>query len=260
MRPTLVKSLLIGLIVLPLMGVIPTIWTWNPRLLDTVTTTVLMIVAVTLLNHLIGYAAGKAIAFRTGRLIRLMELLISLPLFLPVLLLSFGLYLTWIRLGLADQFLGVLLVLLLPTLPYTIRIYTNGFQALGEQLMEQMILIQPNRFKRFFFLTGPMMRSSLQSVTLLVTVIALSQYALVALIGGGVVRMIALEAFPLYTGNSLVAAKEATIWLIALPFLIYFVQLMVFSSWVRLVRRLLDGRNDPARNEDIWKEKGVTRD
>lgn len=247
MKPIFVKGLVGLVVLLPLIGILPPTFAFNPRLLDTLTTTITMIVAVTLLNHLIGYGAGKAIAFKTGRTTRLMELLISLPLFLPVLLLSFGLYLTWIRLGLADQFLGVLLVLLLPTLPYTIRIYTNGFQTLGEQMMEQMVLIEPNRFKRFFFLTGPMMRSSLQSVTLLVTVIALSQYALVTLIGGGVVRMIALEAFPLYSGNSLGAAKEATIWLIALPFWIYFVQLILFFIWVQLVRRLLDGRYDSAR-------------
>ncbi|MCT4779765.1 MULTISPECIES: ABC transporter permease subunit [Exiguobacterium] len=247
MKPIFVKGLVGLVVLLPLIGLLPSTSAFNPRLLDTLTTTITMIVAATFLNHLIGYGAGKAIAFKTGRTTRLMELLISLPLFLPVLLLSFGLYLTWIRLGLADQFLGVLLVLLLPTLPYTIRIYTNGFQTLGEQMMEQMVLIEPNRFKRFFFLTGPMMRSSLQSVTLLVTVIALSQYALVTLIGGGVVRMIALEAFPLYSGNSLAAAKEATLWLIALPFLIYFVQLILFFIWVQLVRRLLDGRYDPAR-------------
>ncbi|QNR20600.1 ABC transporter permease [Exiguobacterium sp. Helios] len=238
----------IGLLVLvPLLGLIPSTWTWNPRLLETLTTTVSMIAVLTLLNHLIGYVTGKAIAFRAGRLIRYMELLISLPLFLPVLLLSFGLYLTWIRLGLADQFIGVLLVLLLPTLPYTIRMYTNAFQALGEQMMEQMVLIEPSRLKRFLFLTGPMMRSAIQSVTLLVTVIALSQYALVTLIGGGVVQMIALEAFPLYSGNSLVAAKEATIWLLVLPFLIYFVQLILLEGWVQVVRRLLDGRYDSAR-------------
>ncbi|WP_214853916.1 ABC transporter permease [Exiguobacterium sp. s166] len=238
----------IGLLVLvPLLGLIPSTWTWNPRLFETLTTTVSMIAVLTLLNHLIGYVTGKAIAFRAGRLIRYMELLISLPLFLPVLLLSFGLYLTWIRLGLADQFIGVLLVLLLPTLPYTIRMYTNAFQALGEQMMEQMVLIEPSRLKRFLFLTGPMMRSAIQSVTLLVTVIALSQYALVTLIGGGVVQMIALEAFPLYSGNSLVAAKEATIWLLVLPFLIYFVQLILLEGWVQVVRRLLDGRYDSAR-------------
>ncbi|MGE6554640.1 ABC transporter permease subunit [Exiguobacterium artemiae] len=241
-------TVIVALLVLaPLLGLIPSTWTWNPRLFDTLTTTVSMIGVLTLLNHLIGYITGKAIAFRTGRPIRYMELLISLPLFLPVLLLSFGLYLTWIRLGLADQFIGVLLVLLLPTLPYTIRIYTNAFQALGEQMMEQMVLIEPSRFKRFLFLTGPMMRSAIQSVTLLVTVIALSQYALVILIGGGVVQMIALEAFPLYSGNSLVAAKEATIWLLVLPLLIYFVQLILLEGWVQVVRRLLDGRYDSAR-------------
>ena len=91
------------------------------------------------------------------------------------------------------------------------------------------------------------MRSAIQSVTLLVTVIALSQYALVTLIGGGVVQMIALEAFPLYSGNSLVAAKEATIWLLVIPFLIYFVQLILLEGWVQVVRRLLDGRYDSAR-------------
>lgn len=247
MRRRIITGVTGFLILVPLFGLIPSTWTWNPRLFETLATTISMIVALTLLNHSIGYITGKAIAFRTGRLIRSMELLISLPLFLPVLLLSFGLYLTWIRLGLADQFVGVLLVLLLPTLPYTIRIYTNAFQALGEQMMEQMVLIEPSRIKRFVFLTGPMMRSAIQSVTLLVTVIALSQYALVTLIGGGVVQMIALEAFPLYSGNSLIAAKEATIWLLVLPFLIYFVQLMLLEAWVRLVRRLLDGRYDSAR-------------
>ncbi|MGI1805085.1 ABC transporter permease subunit [Exiguobacterium sp. TDN 0502] len=230
--------------IVPLIGLIPSEWSWNPRLEATIATTIGMICAVILLNHLFGYMAGKAIAFRTGKRIRLAEFLISLPLFVPVLLLSFGLYLTWIRLGLADRFLGVLLVLLLPTLPYTVRLYTNGFQALGERMLEQMILLEGNRFKRWFYLTGPMMRSTLQSVTLLVTVITLSQYALVALIGGGVVRMIAIEVFPAYSGNSQETARLATIWLIGLPVLLYAGQAIIFTSWIQIVRRRLNGSHD----------------
>lgn len=244
MNRRLVTIFIGGLIVAPLVGIFPEIFTLNPRIVETLGTTLLMIVAVTALNHLIGYAAGKAIAFQTGRFIQIAELLISLPLFLPVLLLSFGLYLTWIRLGLADQFLGVLLVLLLPTLPYTVRLYTNGFQALGEQLLEQTVLVEANRLKRFFFLVGPLLRPTLQSVTLLVTVITLSQYALVVLIGGGVVRMLALEVFPLYSGNAVDAAKEATIWLIGLPLVIHMGQVGFFSLWIRIVRRVLDGRKN----------------
>lgn len=244
MKQRIVTLLIACLVVAPLLGIIPKSFSLNPRIVETLTTTLFMIAAVTFLNHVIGYAAGKAIAFQTGRMIQLAELLISLPLFLPVLLLSFGLYLTWIRLGLADQFLGVLLVLLLPTLPYTVRLYTNGFQALGEQLLEQTVLVEANRLKRFFFLVGPLLRPTLQSVTLLVTVITLSQYALVVLIGGGVVRMLALEVFPLYSGNAVDAAKEATIWLIGLPFLIYLGQMLFFTLWIEGVRRLLDGRKN----------------
>lgn len=244
MKQRIVTLLIACLVVAPLLGIIPKSFSLNPRIVETLTTTLFMITAVTFLNHVIGYAAGKAIAFQTGRIIQLAELLISLPLFLPVLLLSFGLYLTWIRLGLADQFLGVLLVLLLPTLPYTVRLYTNGFQALGEQLLEQTVLVEANRLKRFFFLVGPLLRPTLQSVTLLVTVITLSQYALVVLIGGGVVRMLALEVFPLYSGNAVDAAKEATIWLIGLPFLIYLGQMLFFTLWIEGVRRLLDGRKN----------------
>ena len=81
-------------------------------------------------------------------------------------------------------------------------------------------------------------------MTLLVTVITLSQYALVVLIGGGVVRMLALEVFPLYSGNAVDAAKEATIWLIGLPFLIYLGQMLFFTLWIEGVRRLLDGRKN----------------
>jgi len=232
------------LFIVPLIGLIPGEWNWNPRLEATLGTTVAMICAVVLLNHLFGYMAGKAIAFQTGKRIRIAEFLISLPLFVPVLLLSFGLYLIWIRLGLADRFFGVLLVLLLPTLPYTVRLYTNGFQALGERMLEQMVLIEGNRFKRWFYLTGPMLRSTLQSVTLLVTVITISQYALVALIGGGIVRMIALEVFPAYSGNSQGAARLATLWLIGLPILFYAGQAIIFSSWIRIVRRRLNGSHD----------------
>lgn len=111
-------------------------------------------------------------------------------------------------------------------------------------MLEQMVLIEGNRFKRWFYLTGPMLRSTLQSVTLLVTVITISQYALVALIGGGIVRMISLEVFPAYSGNSQGAARLATLWLIGLPILFYAGQAVIFSSWIRIVRRRLNGSHD----------------
>ncbi len=104
MKKTSVIICVVLLFIVPLIGLIPGEWNWNPRLEATLGTTIAMVCAVILLNHLIGYMAGKAIAFQTGTRIRIAEFLISLPLFVPVLLLSFGLYLTWIRLGLADRF------------------------------------------------------------------------------------------------------------------------------------------------------------
>lgn len=211
---------------------------FDDRIVSTFGTTLSVTGAVIFLNLLLAYPAGKRIALHDGRATRLFELLISLPLFTPIILISFGLYFGFIQTGLSDTFLGVALVLLLPTLPYSVRMFANGFSAIGETMVEQMVNFVPGRMRRFFLLTGPMLESTIQSIILFVTVITISQYALVALVGGGVVRMISLEAFPLFSDNDREAGR-AIIWLLLLPVTFYAIQHLLFQGWKYLIRRHL---------------------
>jgi len=209
---------------------------FEDRIVSTFGTTLSVTCVVILSNLLLAYPAGKRIAFHDGRATRLFELLISLPLFTPIILISFGLYFGFIQTGLSDTFPGVALVLLLPTLPYSVRMFANGFSAIGETMVEQMVNFVPGRMRRFFLLTGPMLESTIQSIVLFVTVITISQYALVALVGGGVVRMISIEAFPLFSDNDREAGR-AIIWLLLLPAMLYGIQRLLFRGWKYLLRR-----------------------
>ncbi|WP_114571582.1 ABC transporter permease [Exiguobacterium flavidum] len=238
MRRRWLEIILWLLIAAPLIFLLRHGLSFEDRIVSTFGTTLSMTCVVIMLNLLLAYPAGKRIALHDGRATHLFELLISLPLFTPIILISFGLYFGFIRTGLSDTFLGVALVLLLPTLPYSVRMFANGFSAIGEAMLEQMVNFVPGRVRRFFLLTGPMLESTIQSVVLFVTVITISQYALVTLVGGGVVRMISLEAFPLFSDNDREAGR-AIVWMLLLPAMLYGIQRLLFQGWKYLLRRHL---------------------
>lgn len=157
------------------------------KLLEAINTTIIIAVSVVLLNIVLALPVAKGISHYQFRGKTVVEMIFLLPILVPSLAIAMGLHLTMIRLGLSDRIIGVILIHMLPTLPYSVRMFKAGFDQLGVKWEEQARSIGINRFRVFWTVTFPMLAPNIRSVALLAFVISLSQYALTAIIGGGVV-------------------------------------------------------------------------
>ena len=94
----------------PASGVLASLWD-----------TILIAAGATLLSILVGVPAGRALGQHRFRGKTLVELLILAPVIVPGIAVALGIHVLFIRYGLANTLLGVMLVHLIPTLPYIDR-------------------------------------------------------------------------------------------------------------------------------------------
>ena len=191
--------------------------------LDSIGVSIWIAIVVLAFNLLIGLTAGKVFSFTSFRGKSMMEALLLLPLFLPVLVVAIGLHITFIRYGLSDHWTGVALVHLVPTIPYSIKMFKSGYERIGTKLMEQSTILGGNAFQRFYHIELPLLLPSIRSVLFLTIVISLSQYVLTAIIGGGNVVTLAMVFYP-FTNTADEAVMAAFSLVFALiPIIIYII-------------------------------------
>jgi putative spermidine/putrescine transport system permease protein len=186
--------------------------------------------AAVLLNLLLGLPAGKALAFYYFKGKGIIEAIIFLPLLIPMLALAMGLQIVMLKLGLCNSILGVILIHLLPTLPYSIRIYRGGYENIGIKWEEQAKTLGANNLTVFKTIYLPLLLPSIRSGCVLAFVISLSQYVLTALIGGGNVLTLALIYYPYFDSlnKTILAAFSLVFAVLPILFLIVIEIMMAF--------------------------------
>ncbi|WP_246943177.1 ABC transporter permease [Bacillus pinisoli] len=186
-------------------------------------TSVTISLVVILLNVIISLPAAKELAFRDFKGKAFVDTILQLPILFPSLAMVMGIHITMIKLGLTDHWIGVSLVHLIPTVPYSIRIFRAAFEHLGPHLELQAISLGASKRRVFYHIYFPLLLPSVRSVIFLTTVISLSQYALTAIIGGGNVMTLAMIYFPyLSTVNENLIASFSLLFGI-IPFLVLLV-------------------------------------
>ncbi|MYL35036.1 ABC transporter permease subunit [Pontibacillus yanchengensis] len=176
---------------------------------------------IVILNLLIGLSAGKALAFYQFKGKSIMDTLFLLPLIFPLLAIAMGVHIAMIRLGLADMWVGVVLIHLVPTIPYSIKILRNGYVSLGSNILEQSTSLGANVWNRFLTIELPLLKPALRSTIFLTFVISLSQYVITAIIGGGNVVTLAMVYFPFLQSASSTVLAAFSIWFALVPILFY---------------------------------------
>ncbi|WP_236561094.1 ABC transporter permease [Pontibacillus sp. HMF3514] len=183
---------------------------------------------VVLLNLIIGLTAGYALAMYDFKGKSFLEAVILFPIIIPLLAITIGVHIAMIRLDMTNTWIGVVLIHLVPTIPYSVKILRNGYTSLGASMLEQSRILGPNPWQRFLSIDVPLLKPAIRSTIFLTFVISLSQYVITAIIGGGNVVTLALVYFPfLNSANSTVLAAFS-IWFALLPLLFYIMVELLF--------------------------------
>ena len=203
----------------------------EPGLWEAIFTSIGISLFVLFLNLLVGIPAAKGLAFYELKGKSLIETFVLSPLLIPTLAVAMGIHLTFIRLGIANHWAGVVIVHLLPTLPYTIKILRSGYERVGMKQEELAVSLGASPFHVFYSVYLPQLMPSIRSTVFLVTVISLGQYLLTAFIGGGSVITVALLYFPFFQSADDAIIASFSLLFAIIPIIIW----LVIEAFFRII-------------------------
>lgn len=160
---------------------------WNSTLIG---------LAVVLISGAIGLPAASALALHRFRGRALVEWLFLAPLIVPGLVVAMGVHILFIRYGLADTHLGVILVHLTPALPYFVLVMSSVFANYSTELEETARTLGAGPVRVFWHVTLPALWPGIMVASLFTFLVSWSQYITTVLIGGGKVITLPMLLFP----------------------------------------------------------------
>jgi putative spermidine/putrescine transport system permease protein len=155
----------------------------------------------TFIAILIGVPAGRALGQFQFRGKPAIQALILAPLIVPGIAVALGLHAVFLRLGLTNTLAGVILVHLIPTLPYMILVMTGIFATHDPSFAAQARTLGATPWQAFRYITLPAIMPGIIVGALFCFLVSWSQYILTLLIGGGRVQTLPLLLFSFATSG-----------------------------------------------------------
>lgn len=203
-------------------------------------TSLLIATTVATLACAIGLSAGRAIGVHRFRGRRLVQFLLLAPVIVPGLAVTLGIQVFFVRYGLADTAAGVVLVQLMPTVPYAATLLGAAYANLDLDYERQARSLGAGPVRTFVTVTLPLLRPALVTTALLTFLISWSEYILTLLVGGGQVTTLPLLLFAAIGSSDRTAAAALGLLVVAPPVLIVLAVARRLRgrevAWVGLVR------------------------
>jgi len=168
---------------------------------DSLLLTVWISLAATVLSIIIGVPAGRALGMYKFRGKGFVELLILAPMIVPGIAVVLGIHSVFISMGLTNTVSGVILVHLIPTLPYMILVMSGIFSNYDAAFEAQARTLGASAIKTFWYVTLPSIMPGIIVGGLFAFLVSWSQYILTLLIGGGRVVTLPLLLFNFATSG-----------------------------------------------------------
>lgn len=156
---------------------------------------------VTAINIVLAVPAANALMRYPVRGRWLFEAIIFAPIIIPPFISVMGIHLTFLRLGLTETVLGVVLAHIAPTLPYMFRAVMISYQTLSTDWEDQARMLGAGAMPRFFHVVLPHLLPGILAGASLSVLISLSQYLITFIIGAGQVVTLPILLFPFISGG-----------------------------------------------------------
>ena len=211
-------------------------WTYalsdTSGVLDSLALTIGISLGVTVLSVIVGVPAGRALGMYRFRGKQVVELMILAPLIVPGIAVALGIHSVFISLGLTNTVAGVMLVHLVPTLPYMVLVMAGIFANLDADLEQQARSLGAGPVATFWHVTLPAIMPGIVVGGMFAFLVSWSQYVLTLLIGGG--RVVTL---PLLLFNFATSGRNDIAGAIAMIYILPGIVILLFTA------RHLSGRN-----------------
>ena len=176
--------------------------------------TALIALVVTALSVLLGIPAGRALGLYEFRGKRLVEWMILAPIIVPGLAVVLGIHVLFIRAGLSNTIPGVILVHLVPTLPYMTLVMSGVFSNYDTDFELQARSLGASRWATQMHITLPAIFPGVVVGALFAFIISWSQYVLTLLIGGGQVQTLPLLLFGFVRSDPAIAGALSVVFIL----------------------------------------------
>jgi putative spermidine/putrescine transport system permease protein len=180
---------------------------------EAILTSLFIAVLVTLINLLLAIPAADALSRYSFAGKKWFEVLLYAPIIIPAFVSVMGIHMTFIRFGLTETLIGVVLAHVSPSLPYMIRALMISFGTLGFEWEEQGRMLGAKRLQRLRYIVLPHILPGIMAGAGLSMLVSLSQYLITFLVGGGQVVTIPILLFPFASsGDPSIAAAYTLIF------------------------------------------------
>ena len=176
--------------------------------------TALIALVVTLLSVLFGVPAGRALGLYEFRGKRIVEWMILAPIIVPGLAVVLGIHVLFIRANLSNTLLGVILVHLVPTLPYMTLVMSGVFANYDTDFELQARSLGAGRLKTQWYVTLPAIFPGVVVGALFAFIISWSQYVLTLLIEGGQIQTLPLLLFSFVRSDPAIAGALSVVFIL----------------------------------------------
>ncbi len=167
------------------------------------------------ISLVIGIPAGRVLGLYHFRGKGLVLVLLTLPVIVPALSVAMGLHLWFIRLGLADTFLGVILVHLIICIPYTVFVMWGVFSNYNPEFEDQARSLGASSGKVVSHVMLPLTFPGIVVAGLFSFLLSWSQYLNTLIIGGGRMTTLPILLFSLMgSGDRPVASAVSIVFVV----------------------------------------------
>jgi putative spermidine/putrescine transport system permease protein len=192
----------------------------HTQILHGLLTSTVIAVTVAGLACLIGFPAGRAIGLYRFRGRRMVQFFLLAPVIVPGLAVTLGIQVFFIRYGLSDTMTGVILVQLMPTVPYAATLLAGAFSNYDIEYERQARMLGAGPFRVLLTVTIPLLRPAIALAALFAFLISWSEYVLTLLVGGGQVQTLPLLLFSAIGSPDTNAAAALALLVIGPPLLL----------------------------------------
>jgi putative spermidine/putrescine transport system permease protein len=148
-------------------------------------TSSLLALSVTALALAVALPAARALAFHDFKAKRAVLLILLAPVLAPTLASAMGLHAVYLRYGLTDSFVGVMLAHLIPAVPYCTLMLAGSLANFDQDWEAQARTLGATTFAVWRHVTLPAIAPGIAVAAVFAFLISWSQYLSTLLIGGG---------------------------------------------------------------------------
>ena len=185
----------------------------------------LIALVVTILAICLALPAARGIALYDFKGKNVVMFALLLPILSPAIATAIGGHALFLRYGLTDSYLGVILVHLIPTVPYCVLTLTGSFLRFDVNLEAQARTLGASNRQVLFFVTMPSIAPGIVVSAVFAFLISWSQYLTTWLIGGG-----KIVTLPLVLIGFQRSSDEAVTSALTLVFLIPTIIFVAFTA------------------------------